>query len=303
MAKELLGPHPQGCFIKLFIGDKEEMYELHSISYVLHPTGVAVCTYNTPKNMNPISLNQRWETMALLEHMTRDEKVRVVIWTGSGRAFNAGADLSGNPTVTIPKHAMEDMKARRAAPDLRDMVMAVETKAFWDFPKPSISAVNGITVGGAVNIAIAGCHDMVICSSEARFMYPFPKLGFTPELGSSFMLPYLVGMVKAKELFFLSDWLSAEQAKELGLVNKLVAPEELMPEAMKLAERLCLLHPSALKMSKRIVNSHIRSQLDQILAAEQAAIMECLKETGGPPKVQSWMKSRAEEMQQLKAKL
>merc|ERR1711948_179194 len=145
------------------------------------------------------------------------------------------------------------MLERRMGPVPGDFVLKNQTLAFWDFPKPSIVAVNGLAVGGAANIALANYHDLVICSTAARFMYPFPKLGFTPELGSSFMLPYLVGMAKAKEIFYLSEWLSADQVKELGLANAVVPPEQLMPEAMKLAERLCLLHPAALHHSKKVL--------------------------------------------------
>lgn len=304
MAKgEELGQHPQGCFIKLYYDDKEETYELHNISYVLHPTGVAVCTFNTPKNLNALSENQRWEMFALLEHMARDENVKVAVWTGSGRAFNAGADLRGDPTVTIPKHVQEKMKARGMGPIEGDIVLKPLTLAFWDFPKPSIVAVNGVAVGGAANIALANYHDLVVCSTAARFMYPFPKLGFTPELGSSFVLPFLIGMAKAKEMFFLSEWLSAEQAQQLGLVNKVVAPEDLMPEVMKLAERFCVLHPDAIRNSKRIVNHHIRSKLEEVLDEEQRTILRSLKETKGPAGVAKWMKEKEELLKQVKAKL
>lgn len=319
---ELLGSRPQGCFIKLYYqgtqdegidGEveewaspkaKEEAYELHTISYVLQPTGVAVCTFNTPKNMNALTRNQQWEMFALLEHMARDDNVRVAVWTGRGtKAFNAGADLRGDPILTIPEHIRENMLARGMGPVDGDFVLKAQTLAFWDFPKPSIAAVNGMAVGGAANIALANYHDLVICSSNACFMYPFPKLGFTPELGSSFMMPYLVGMAKAKEMFYLSDWFSGDQAKELGLVNKVVAPEQLMPEAMQLAERLCLLHPSALENSKKILNHHIRKQLEGILDDEQEAIMRSLKATKGPGGVKKWMVEQEERMKQVRSNL
>merc|ERR1719199_1984076 len=141
--------------------------------------------------------------------------------------------------------------------------------AFWDFPKPSIAAINGLAVGGAANIAFANYHDLVICSTNARFMYPFPRLGFTPELGSSFMIPYQIGMARAKELMFLGDWISAEKAEAWGLVNAVVAPEQLMPEAMKLAERLVLFHPAPLKFAKKVLNDNMRAQLDSVLKVEQ----------------------------------
>jgi len=301
---EAKGMHPQGCFIQLFCDDKAERYELQNIKYELHPTGVAVCTYNTPKSLNALSKNQQWETFALLEHMERDDNVKVAIWTGSGeKAFNSGADLREDGKLTIPERIMEKMRARGMGPVDGDFVLKPMTKAFWDFPKPSIVAVNGLAVGGAANIALINFHDMAVCSSNARFMYPFPRLGFTPELGSSFMMPFSVGMPKAKEMMFLGDWITADDAKQLGLVNKVVSPDQLMPETVKIAERLCLMHPTALRLSKKILNHHVRVQLDAILDAESETINQCLMETGGTVKVQKWMKQKAEWMKEVKSKL
>ena len=82
-------------------------------------------------------------------------------------------------------------------------VMARQTIAFWDFPKPLIMAVNGLAVGGGANIALANHADLVVCSSKARFKYPFSTLGLTPELGSSMLIPFVVGMAKAKEIMML----------------------------------------------------------------------------------------------------
>lgn len=294
---------PTGCHINLLYGGEEHRYELQTIKYELHPNGVAVCTYNTPNSLNSLSQNQQWETYAILEHMTKDDNVRVAIWTGAGeKAFNSGADLK-DQKVFIPKEARPDMEARGMAPVKGDFVLAPMTKAFWDFPKPSIVAVNGLAVGGAANIALCNFHDLVICSTNARFMYPFPKLGFTPELGSSVMMPFTIGMARAKELMLLGDWLSAEKAEKWGLVNAVVAPDQLMTEAMKLAERLVMFHPEPLKLAKKVLNHHVRTQLDSILMVEQETIMASLTATGGPPAVAKWMKEKKEQMDQLKSKL
>ena len=255
--------------IDVFKENEVLKYELRSIEYELQPTGVAICTYNSPESLNALTWNQRWESFALLEHMAKDENVRAVVWTGSGtRAFSSGADLKVDKTVHLAKDIRESMLARNMGPVKGDVVLGNLTRAFWDFPKPSICAVNGMAIGGAANIALVNLHDLCICSEKARFMYPFARLGFTPELGSSYLMPFLVGFAKTKELMFLGDWFSAQEAKEMGLVNKVVSQEALMKESIKLAERLVTLHPFALAQSKKILNSHIRSKLEDILQAE-----------------------------------
>merc|ERR1712066_766393 len=98
-------------------------------------------------------------------------------------------------------------------------------------------AINGLAIGGGMNIALANCGDMVVCSKKARFTYPFAKLGVTPEFGSSMMLPLLVGMPKAKELVMTAEWLSAEEAHRFGLVNILCDLEEVLPKAIELAAK------------------------------------------------------------------
>ena len=118
------------------------------------------------------------------------------------------------------------------------MVLAALTIAFWDFPKPIVAAVNGLAVGGGANIALANYADIVICSTNARFKYPFSTLGLTPELGSSQLIPFIVGMAKAKEIMMIGDWIAADKAVSLGLANEVVAPDALLARAMEVATDL-----------------------------------------------------------------
>merc|ERR1712232_1513393 len=109
--------------------------------------------------------------------------------------------------------------------------------AFWDFPKISIAAVNGLAVGGGVNIAFCNFHDLVFCSDAAKFKFPFVSLGATPELSSSLLFPYLVGFARAKELLLVGDWFTADDAFRMGLANRVVPAEKLLPEALTLARK------------------------------------------------------------------
>ena len=280
-------------------------YTTTLVHYALLPNGTAVCTYCTPKNLNALTPAQMWDTWAILAHCYRDDRVRCLVWNGEGRAFGAGAALgarAGAPT-TIPKHVQTSMKACGFGPD-GTMVLRALTLAHWDLPKPSIVAVNGLAVGGHANIALVNFHDLVVCSTEARFKYPFAQLGFTPELGSSMMMPQIVGPARAKEIMFLGDWFSAQDAKEMGLVNRVVAPEELMPTVLQMADRLCAQHPAALRRAKEILNRAQREQLDRNMEQEQVVFMKSMNETGGPPGVKKWReREMAERKQRATSKL
>jgi len=138
---------------------------------------------------------------------------------------------------------------------------------FWDFPKPSIVAVNGLAVGGAANICLANCHDLILASEEAKFMYPFAKLGITPEMGSSFLMPLLVGPTKAKRMMMLGEWLSAKDALDMNLVLEVLPAQELMPKAMAMAKTLAAnKNQFALGLNKRLMNRHLRQYMEACIS-------------------------------------
>lgn len=254
-------------------------YILVSMTYTLdRATGVAVAAYNTPQNLHALTHTQRVETFFVLEHAKLDEDVRALLWTGTGtRAFGAGADLKdfGVSKLVLPDGVEEAYAERNLWPD-NTFTLANQVRAFWDFPKPLVIAVNGMAVGGAANIALMNFGDLVVCSTNAKFMYPFAKLGFTPELGSSLVMPYVVGLVRTKEMMMLGDWFSADKALEWGLVNAVVAPEELMAHALDLARRLAENHPENMRLMKAAINGPLRQQLDAALVAESAAVQESM---------------------------
>merc|ERR1711865_1055262 len=100
-----------------------------------------------------------------------------------------------------------------------DIALKCLTLAFWDFPKVSICAVNGLAVGGGANMALSNYHDYVVCSEKARFLWPFSKLNITPELGSTLVMPIILGFARAKKLLMENEWVSAQEAERLGLVS------------------------------------------------------------------------------------
>jgi len=278
MAPKSVPPLENNGTIKVYWGEPEQVidYDLVSIHYNLDPsTGVAVCTLNEPQRLNALTLNQMWEFILILQHAKRDDAVKVLVWTGHGRAFSSGADLSGKaPPPGLKKEAMEWFAKTKgihpgtSVPGYADPALKCVTLEFWDFPKPSICAVNGLAVGGAVNVALANYHDLVISSTEGRFQYPFANLGVTPELGSSRMIPMLVGMTRAKNMMMVGEWFSAQEAKDLGLLLEVTEPDKLMPRAMELATGLAKKSPDALRLSKQLMNSHLRKSLEEVMDEE-----------------------------------
>ena len=260
-------------------------YNLVSIHYDFDPeSGVAVCTLNEPRRLNALTQNQMWEYFLILRHVERDSRVNIVVWTGRGRAFSSGADLSGRaPPPNLPEEVMDWFVENRifspghTDPDRPDMALKCLTLAFWDFTKISIVAVNGLAVGGAANIALANYHDFVLASTQARFMYPFSKIGLTPELGSSYILPRIAGMANAKKVLMKGDWFSAKEAKEMGLVSEVLEPSMLVPRAMQLANELSKKNQAALRLGKRLINSHLRKDMDTVMDIENKTIDEAVQ--------------------------
>eukprot|EP01063_Lacrimia_lanifica_P036789 TRINITY_DN7388_c0_g4_i1.p1 TRINITY_DN7388_c0_g4~~TRINITY_DN7388_c0_g4_i1.p1 ORF type:complete len:294 (+),score=115.53 TRINITY_DN7388_c0_g4_i1:49-930(+) len=244
-------------------------------------SGVALATFNTPDSLNALQQVLLQEMLFITEQVKQDPDIKCVVWTGAGRAFCAGASLKPRKgkKPKIPKEIVKAYKAKNMWwVQAQDTVLKTPTLAFWDLPKISICAVNGLTVGGAVNIALANYHDFVLCSSEAKFKYPFANLGIVPELASSLVLPELIGYAKAKELLFLGEWFSPEDALRMGLVNSVHAPNEVLPAALKLAHRIGThKQPFALGASKKLINGHMRDRVEQVLDAEQRGMIECFK--------------------------
>eukprot|EP00040_Diaphanoeca_grandis_P014079 m.71219 g.71219 ORF g.71219 m.71219 type:complete len:304 (+) comp24328_c0_seq2:26-937(+) len=257
--------------------EKGRKYALKSIAYFEFPDGVAVAAYNTPKNLHALTQNQQMEHFLILEQAQKNPDIKVLVWTATGtRAFNAGAALRGEFTIQLPKHTTKAYSEVNMSPIKGDFVLARLTKAFWDFPKPLIMAVNGLAVGGGANIALANFADIVIASTNARFMYPFSKIGFTPELGSSLMIPFVTGMTQAKRILMAGEWFSAEEAKTLGLVTKVHSAETLFSEAILLARELASRKQGTLREMKKLLNAPLRQQLDHILDEELIAFQKSL---------------------------
>jgi enoyl-CoA hydratase len=200
--------------------------------------GVATLTLNRPEAMNALSRALRREIAQAFRTLSTDDGIGVVIVTGSGRAFSAGVDLKeigGEAGDDSPGTLLED----------QDLVAAMRA-----YPLPIIGAVNGYAITGGFELALA-C-DVLVASTTARFADTHARVGIVPGWGLSQLLPRRIGTSRAKELSFTGNFLDAERALSWGLVNRVVAPEELLPTCRQLALEMLSCDRDTLRQIKRV---------------------------------------------------
>ena len=231
--------------------------------------GIATITLNRPNKLNAISDTLSVELEHALESANSDDEVRVLILTGAGRGFCSGADVStlGNKITATGGHLVDKSPSAGG--------IWTYTLQIQNFEKPVIAAINGPATGAGFSIALA-C-DIRIASDMARFSQIFIKRGLVPDTGSTYFLPRLVGMSRACEMVFTGEILDAEQAKEYGLVNRVVPHDDLMKEAIKLATRIAAGPPVAMKLAKRALYRGSISDLSSAIEFEGYMQNICLK--------------------------
>lgn len=221
--------------------------------------GVAVLTLNRPNSLNSFNAQMHDEMRAALSQVRKDAQVRALVITGSGRGFCAGQDLSDR-----------NVAADTAAPDLGESIEKRYNpllRSLRDLPLPVICAVNGVAAGAGANIALA-C-DITLAARSASFIQAFCKIGLIPDSGGTWTLPRLIGSARARALAMLGDKLSAEQAESWGMIWRCVDDEQLMPEALKLAEHLAKQPTKGLALIKRAFNASATNSFDAQLDLER----------------------------------
>jgi enoyl-CoA hydratase/carnithine racemase len=219
--------------------------------------GVVTITLNRPERKNAGNGVMWREMLETLDQVARDPEARALVVTGAGGAFCSGADItdprgvSGNP---------EDPHL------VRMQFFGNVMLALHDLPKPTIAKVRGIAAGAGMSLAL--CCDLVVASETARFSEIFARRGLSVDGGSSWLLPRLVGLQRAKELAFFADIVSAEEAASFGFVNRVVPDDELDGFVGDWAHRLAEGPPLALRMTKRLLNSGTSVTMAQALEDE-----------------------------------
>ena len=221
--------------------------------------GVLLVRLNRPEALNALNSTLLSELGGLLDKAGADDGVRVVVLTGSEKAFAAGADI---------KEMSDKSYAQMMTLDFfTDAARRIE-----QFRKPIIAAVSGYALGGGCELAMM-C-DFIIASETASFGVPFLKLGILPGDGGAWLMPRNIGYARAAEMLFTARVLDARTAMDWGLVSRVVAPERLMDEAMEIAGDVASRAPQALRMTKALLRQGRDATFDQIL--EMTASMQAL---------------------------
>jgi 2-(1,2-epoxy-1,2-dihydrophenyl)acetyl-CoA isomerase len=225
---------------------------------------VAVVTLNRPDKLNAISPELHEEIMQVCRQLGEDDGVRVVIWTGAGRGFCSGVDL----TAARPKGEHQPRSERI---DEYGWVGRQAIEIYRNLNKPTIAAVNGVAAGAGMSLALA-C-DMRVGSARSRFKTVFIERSISPDSGMSFFLPRIVGASRAFDLVYTSRFVDADEAYRIGLLDRLVPAESLLDEAKELARQIAFWPPVAMQMSKRVMQRGMESDLEEQLQYETHGIV------------------------------
>ena len=223
--------------------------------------GIRVVEMDRPKALNAFSTQLMDELAEVFLEATSDDDVRVLLLTGAGRAFSAGADLTEmGQAQRTPKHGFGGL-----------------LDAIIDFPKPFMVAVNG--VGAGIGATICGLADMTFIAEGARLRCPFSALGLTAEAASTYMFPKLMGRQRASWFLLSAEWMSAEQCVESGLALELCSADALIPRALEQGSKLAKLPLASLMTTKALIMAPLREQMKASIKAENEGLARL---AGGP---------------------
>jgi len=219
---------------------------------------------NRPERLNAINLEMKDELIRVLAEAAGEEGPGAVVITGAGSAFSAGGDL--DVFARLYESGRADLTE-----SFTDLALP---RAFLDFPKPLIAAINGPAVGWGFTMPLT-C-DLRLASRTAVLSCGFVKVGLTPEFGSSCLLPRLIGLGRALDLALTARRITAAEALDLGLVSQVVEPEELLGRALDLGRQIAALPGPAVRLAKRIIRLGAQSSLEETLGPELDAFREAL---------------------------
>ena len=251
--------------------------EFRDISYAKDEQGIVTLTFNTPRRKNALSLYTFFEIYTAIDHFERDSSAHAMILTGAKdpesndpgkEAFSSGGYFSPDAYEGIAEEVIQQL-------DPSDIAQKRTTLKVFQCEKPIIAAINGLAIGGAFTFTLAAA-DQIVMSEHAWIQLPFAKLGISAELASSFLLPRIVGLQKAKEIIFYGEKIDAEQAQQLQLVSKVLPHEELLPYAHQKALQLAPPQGAglAIREMKKLLNEPLVEAVSQALDRENALLQK-----------------------------
>lgn len=227
--------------------------EFNTIKYE-QASFIGLLTLNRPDAMNALNRELIYEMEQVINEVVQDDHTRVLIITGGSKVFAAGGDIKAMAQC-------DSLEARKYVQPIQKLFKQIE-----EMPQPTIAAINGYAMGGGVELTLV-C-DFRIAADNAKFAFPEINLGIFPAAGGSQRLPRLIGMAKAKELMFTGDTIDAAQALQIGLVNQVTSPGELMNHVLKLAAKLSQKPPLTLRTLKSSMHSILNSDQNMGLEME-----------------------------------
>jgi 2-(1,2-epoxy-1,2-dihydrophenyl)acetyl-CoA isomerase len=226
---------------------------------------VATLTFHRPEKMNALSPDLISGSVSALKEWARDPAIGAIVVTGSGRAFCAGGDVSNMARTEDHRTLEQRVDWLRDAHELSWLLYSI--------PKVTIAAVNGAAVGAGLGVALA-C-DLRIAASNAKFGSAYAKVGFGGDFGTTWLLTHYAGAPKAKELFFLAENIDAAEAHRIGLVNRVVEPDQLMNEVSSIAARIAHGPLTSFRYMKANVNLAATVDLRTLMDRESETHTRC----------------------------
>ena len=210
---------------------------------------VATVTLNNPEKLNALDHQDQADILDVINRIQTDDDIWVAIWTGAGRGFCSGADVSAGPAAP-PSGDLNSLLTE-------DSWISRQGKALYAVDKPMIAAVNGVAAGAGFSLAL--CCDIRLGTPHSRFVTVFQERSLPPEGGMSFLLSRIVGLGRAMDLALTSRRVQADEAYRMGLLDRLVADDALVDAANEIADRMCHLPPAAVRVTKRAIRAGLEA--------------------------------------------
>ena len=252
--------------------------------------GLLTLTINRPEAHNTLSQTLTDKLMESIQEAAADPEVRCVVLTGAGKVFSAGGDIGQQASGDhLESDRQDPEEASRALVITLRKAMEI-SRYLHEMPKPTLAIINGAAAGAGLSLALA-C-DLRFCLDTAKLTTAFSKVGLSGDNGGSYFLPQLVGVAKARELYFTSDVITGQEAHALGLVSRVASSENFEEESQAFAHYLASLPTVAIGHIKQNLNAAWNRPMDEVFDLEAENIVQCMKTEDHQAAAQAFMEKK-----------